>query len=100
MKKEEFSIGMTFKHVGKTYRCTDVGSRVVVAICISEVWQTRTIANTGKKEQVRVQNPGAEWFAGPPYSVTERVFDESSMVACLQSDACEHCGALHVKVAP
>lgn len=33
MKLSDFKIGMEFEMSGQRWRCTDVGSRVVVAIC-------------------------------------------------------------------
>ncbi len=62
MEKSDFRIGTEFfTGVGK-WRCTDVGSRVIVAI--------------------RVDDQDARNLAGPPYSVTEIVFDEYDLGGC------------------
>ncbi len=60
----EFRIGMEFTCGDKHWRCTDVGSRVVVAICLSE------------------HRDDPSWFNGPPYAVVEHVFDEYSLPGC------------------
>ena len=64
MTHSEFRIGTEFACGGKHWRCTDVGSRVVVAICLSEY----------------PDDPS--WFNGPPYAVVEQVFDEYSLPGC------------------
>jgi len=65
MNIEEFKVGEEFFTYGggKTpWICTDIGTRVVVAIA--------------KRE---------DWNAGPPYSVAEYVFDEDSQVVCYKN---------------
>lgn len=88
----DFKVGGEFRHDNKIWKCTDVGSRVVVAICTSEVWQTRTQANTFKKEEVKVVNPSPAWFKGPPYSAKEVVFAEHLLSECTSTADCEKCG--------
>ena len=66
MRHEEFKIGMEFTAAGSLsgrWRCTDVGTRAIVAIQIE---------------------PGNDpsWCDGPPYAVAEFVFDEDDIVAC------------------
>ena len=66
MRHEEFKIGMEFTTAGSPsgrWRCTDVGTRAIVAIQIE---------------------PGNDpsWCDGPPYAVAELVFDEDDIVAC------------------
>jgi hypothetical protein len=66
MRHEEFKIGMEFTAAGSLsgrWRCTDVGTRAIVAIQIE---------------------PGKDtsWCDGPPYAVAEFVFDEDDIVAC------------------
>ncbi len=62
------------------WRCTDIGTRVIVAIKISEISITTykdgaTVNNTDDK-------PDSSWFNGPPYTVAELVFDEDNLAAC------------------
>jgi hypothetical protein len=59
----EFHIGLEFEMSGKRYRCTDVGTRVIVAIELAP----------GLSE---------DWFNGPPYAVREIVIDEYDLPAC------------------
>jgi hypothetical protein len=64
MKHEEFTIGMEFMNGGKRWRCTDKGSRTVIAICLD----------------AHPDDPS--WYNGPPYAVAETVFDEYDLVTC------------------
>ncbi len=34
MRREEFRVGLVFRFGGKRWRCTDLGTRVVVAVCL------------------------------------------------------------------
>ena len=56
MKKEEFKLGAEFYTATGKWRCTDIGTRVIVAIPLNQ-------------EDSRNYN-------GPPYSIPENVFDE------------------------
>jgi hypothetical protein len=66
MHHHEFEIGEKFTVLGTRdmWLCTDKGTRVVVAINLSQ----------------HVNDPRD--FAGPPYSVAEMVFDEYDIEAC------------------
>lgn len=68
MKLEDFHIGLEFfcpaMPPNSLWRCTDVGNRVVVAICLNDHKDDPT------------------WYRGPPYAVMEHVFDENSIVDC------------------
>jgi hypothetical protein len=66
MKHGEFRIGTEFECGDKAWRCTDVGSRVIVAVCLS------------------AHPDDMSWYNGPPYAVAEFVFDEDSMNGCEQ----------------
>ena len=57
MMINEFYIGIEFFCSDRKWRCTDVGTRIITAICISEHGDDPT------------------WFNGPPYAVVESVFD-------------------------
>lgn len=59
MKLEEFKIGEEFVCGGRLWKCTDIGTRVVVAIRKLD-----------------------DWGAGPPYDVAETVFDEDDILVC------------------
>lgn len=55
MKHGDFYIGLEFQSETGKWRCTDVGTRVIVAI--------------------KLEGDPRNWN-GPPYSVAETVFDE------------------------
>jgi hypothetical protein len=55
MRHSDFKIGTEFYSATGKWRCTDVGSRVIVAI--------------------KLEGDKRNW-TGPPYSVEETVFDE------------------------
>ena len=58
IKHADFYIGMEFLTETGTWRCTDIGTRTIVAIKISD-------------------HEDPSWFNGPPYAVQEHVFDEN-----------------------
>jgi len=63
MKHKDFVVGNEFECGGKRWGCTDIGKRVVVAICLSD-------------------HDDHLWFNGPPYAVAENVFDEYDIEGC------------------
>lgn len=63
MIKSDFYIGLEFWTYYKRFRCTDVGTRVIVAIELDN-----------REDQ--------SWFDGPPYAVEEIVFDENDFAGC------------------
>lgn len=63
MQLRDFKIGIEFICGEKRWRCTDMGTRVIVAICLDEY-----------NDQ--------SWFNGPPYAVSETVFDEYDIKVC------------------
>jgi hypothetical protein len=63
MKPSDFKIGLEFWMSGSRWRCTDVGSRVVVAIKLD-------------------QYDDPSWYYGPPYKVGEHSLDEYDLMAC------------------
>lgn len=75
MNVSDFAIGTEFACDGKVYRCTDVGSRAVVAIRVDCVE-----TNLGTLSRADADAQG--WFDGPPYAVAERVFDEDDLEVC------------------
>jgi len=81
MKRSEFVIGREFWCGGKRWRCTDIGTRVVVAICL-EPHEVVNVLSSEPKREVRSMTDDATWFNGPPYAVPETVFDEYDMPGC------------------
>lgn len=82
---KDFKIGEVFHYRDQVWKCTDIGTRTISVICLSEVWVTRTKANTHVKERVRLDPSqiGPKHFEGPPYRVQEQVFDESVFKFCV-----------------
>lgn len=64
MRHEDFAIGREFETATGTWRCTDVGTRTIVAIKVSD------------------HQDDPSWFNGPPYAVAEMVFDEDDLKGC------------------
>lgn len=68
MRHADFHIGLEFvATAGLRWRCTDIGTRTILA--------------------VQLNKPGPIWYQGPPYIVSETVFDEYDIKRCYLSDA-------------
>jgi len=68
VKHADFYIGLEFvASAGFRWRCTDVGSRTILAI------------------QLERKDPN--WYQGPPYIAKEVVFDEHEMARCHATNA-------------
>ena len=63
MQHSDFRIGCEFRTSGGRWRCTDVGTRTIVAIKLNH-------------------DDEPSWYIGPPYKVVEHVFDEYDLEAC------------------
>ena len=84
MDHSEFEIGLEFRCGDGIFRCTDVGSRVIVAIRVDEV-EVGTKHEDGAITHSTLSRAEAEakgWFDGPPFAVAELVFDEYDLEAC------------------
>jgi len=62
MDHSDFAIGLEFEMSGSKWRCTDVGTRTIIAI--------------------KLDVPDPSWLSGPPYAVEEVVIDEDDFPAC------------------
>jgi hypothetical protein len=83
MAHADFSIGCEFTCGGKRWRCTDVGTRVIVAICLEPREMVRTWrGEDGELRQERYMSEDPRDLNGPPYGVTEQVFDENDLGGC------------------
>ena len=80
MRREDFSIGMNFSTVTGRWRCTDIGTRTIAAIKISDI-EVATQVESETTIQIH-KNPERSWFTGPPYAVAEKTFDEDDMKGC------------------
>jgi hypothetical protein len=79
MELSDFKIGGEFNFAGKRWRCTDIGTRVVAAICLEPVTVGYVTSNS---DSVKRRDNDPSWFNGPPYAVSETVFDEYDQPAC------------------
>jgi hypothetical protein len=66
MDHAAFSLDLTFYTAAGAWRCTDIGTRTIVAVFLDA-------------PHVR-EDPS--WLDGPPYAVAERVFDENDLQGC------------------
>lgn len=85
MKHVDFAIGIEFWCGGRRWRCTDVGTRVIVAISLDPhevVEMQRAEGMSGRAVERRYMSEDKSWLDGPPYAVAEYVFDEYSIEAC------------------
>lgn len=68
MKHADFYIGLEFvASAGHRWRCTDVGSRTILAI--------------------HLDRDDPNWYQGPPYIAKEVVFDEHDLPSCHLTEA-------------
>src|SRR3954453_410060 len=63
MKHSRFKIGTEFLTGSGRWRCTDVGTRTIIAIKLD-------------------LDHDPSWYNGPPYAVAESVFDEDGLEDC------------------
>lgn len=85
MTHGQFYIGLEFWCGGRRWRCTDVGSRVIVAISLEPHEVVETERSLGAPKEVRERRfvtNDPSWLNGPPFSIAEEVFDEYAMEGC------------------
>lgn len=84
MKHSDFREGLEFCCGGRRWRCTDVGRRTIVAICLEPhtVVVSKAPHIGAAPVQERQTSSDSSWFNGPPYAVAEEVFDEDDIEAC------------------
>jgi hypothetical protein len=81
MKHGDFTIGGTFQCGEGEWRCTDIGTRTIIAIRIDSV----SVGSNKPELRRTLERAAAEaesWFNGPPYAVAEQVFDEYDIEGC------------------
>lgn len=85
MNHRDFSIGLEFWSGTKRWRCTDIGTRVITAICMEPRGMVRSEIDpedrTKRIQTTYVSNDPRD-LNGPPYGVLESVFDEYDIEAC------------------
>ena len=84
MTHKEFQIGAIFWCSGRRWRCTDIGTRTVIAMRIDQMEVGGT--DPALRRSLDYDAAAAEgWFNGPPYAVSETVFDEYDIEGCTSS---------------
>jgi hypothetical protein len=79
MQHSDFKIGDVFWCGDYRWRCTDIGTRTIVAIPAENI----EVVNAGQKRRLTYDEAQAEgWLNGPPYAVAECVFGEDDIEAC------------------
>jgi hypothetical protein len=87
MKHSDFELGKEFVCGGSTWRVTDIGKRVIIAIQIDAgdgfVDQFHDGISSPSLTREDAEKNG--WFNGPPYAVEEVVFDEYDFGGCTKA---------------
>lgn len=94
MQHSDFEIGLEFWCAGKRWRCTDLGTGVITAICLKPremVQISIDPSDKTKRTERRLLSDDPVDLNGPPYGVLESVFDENDIEACSvqPEDTCE-----------
>jgi hypothetical protein len=82
MAHGDFTIGCEFTCGGNRWRCTDIGTRVIVAISLEPREMVRSWYEGGERHEERYISDDPRDLDGPPYGVIERVFDENDLGGC------------------
>ena len=69
------------------FRCTDIGTRVVVAVKLGPREVSRAESVDGGFRITKRIDDDPSWLNGPPYAIEELVFDENELVGCFRSEA-------------
>jgi len=83
MNHSDFYIGLEFWCGSRQWRCTDCGTRTIIAIRVDAA----EIAS-GEPGKLRTRILSREelerdgWFNGPPYALAEHVFNECDLEGC------------------
>jgi hypothetical protein len=80
MEHSEFVIGRAYTTGHGLWRCTDVGTRTIIAIRIDSA---EIVSVLGGQETQSIVDPRRDpsWLNGPPYALAEIVFDEYDLPA-------------------
>jgi len=88
MDHKDFHIGHAFATAAALWRCTDIGTRTVIAVRLDrgEVCHNDKQADGSWRRWTetidRRQPQHAAWLNGPPYACAELVFDEYDLEDC------------------
>ena len=87
MELHDFVIGETFWTHAGAFRCTDIGTRVVVAVKLGPRKIARAEKVDGELQITKRMDDDPSWLNGPPYAVDEVVFDENELLGCFRTEA-------------
>ena len=87
MELSDFAIGETFWTHAGAFRCTDIGTRVVVAVKLGARVIARAERVEGELQITKRIDDDPSWLNGPPYAVEEAVFDENELLGCFRTEA-------------
>lgn len=87
MELRDFVIGATFWTHSGAFRCTDIGTRVVVAVKLGPRAVSRAERVDGEVRITKRIDDDPSWLNGPPYAVEEVVFDENELLGCFRTEA-------------
>ena len=87
MELSDFVIGETFWTHPGAFRCTDIGTRVVVAVKLGPRAVSRAESVDGEVRITKRIDDDPSWLNGPPYAVEEVVFDENELLGCFRTEA-------------
>ena len=82
MKHSDFYIGREFFTGSGKWRCTDVGTRVIVAVSLQPRNTIRSWKDATGCHEEHFMSDDPRDLSGPPYSIAEHVFDEYGMEGC------------------
>lgn len=83
MQHADFQLGTEFFTATGKWRCTDIGTRVIVAISLEPRTMTRVRrGESGERIAESFLSDDPRDLAGPPYMVAEHVFDEYDPEGC------------------
>ena len=85
MNHSDFVIDLEFWCGDKHWRCTDVGTRVIIAICLEPREMVRLgldREDSTSRTETRYTSTELRDLNGPTYAVVESVFDEYSIQGC------------------
>src|SRR5262249_8244072 len=85
MELRDFVIGETFWTHAGAFRCTDVGTRVVVAVKLGPRVISREEDIGGTVQITDRAEDDPSWVNGRPSAVEELVFDENDQVGCFRN---------------
>jgi hypothetical protein len=87
VRHSDFQIGTHFFTETGKWRCTDVGTRVIVAISLEPHEMVRSQEGAdGRRIEEHFISDDPRDLEGPPYMVAEHVFDEYSIEGCYASE--------------